>query len=81
LVNEYNLIKVIPDDLPTHTKGGSLDGLWTTLEVTSAVLKSELSEISDHSMIIAKLKIGKEVKRTIPNKVDEFITSRDIRNF
>lgn len=44
--NEYNQTKVIPDDLPTHTKGSSLDGLWVTLEVTSTVLKSELSEIS-----------------------------------
>ncbi len=61
--------------MPTHNRGGHFDGLWTTLEVTSTQLKTDLADISDHSLIIAKLKIGKEVKRTIPHKVDEFVTS------
>ncbi len=61
--------------MPTHNRGGHFHGLWTTLEVTSTQLKTDLADISDHSLIIAKLKIGKEVKRTIPHKVDEFVTS------
>ncbi len=66
---------MIPDSLPTQNRGSHLDGLLTTLEVTSSQLKADLADISDHSLIIAKLKIGKDFKRTIPHKVDEFVTS------
>lgn len=81
LTSYFNLTKVIPENIATHAKGASLDGLWSTLEATSCVIVSDLSQISDHSLILTKFRIGKEIKRTIPHRVDEFVTSADFRWF
>lgn len=79
LTDDYDLTRVLSDNMATHSKGGKLDSFWTNLEVTSTVIISELSEISDHSLIAVKLKIGKDVKRTLPHKVYEYFVGSDIR--
>jgi hypothetical protein len=44
------LERVIADGVPTHTKGNTLDGIWTNLKVTSCILTDALPDITDHSL-------------------------------
>jgi hypothetical protein len=81
LHDEYDIKRVIQEDIPTHSLGNNLDGFWTNLEVASTALISELTKISDHSLILVKLKIGTEIRRTIPQKIDEYVAPKDIRKF
>jgi hypothetical protein len=75
------LFRVVEDGIQTHSKGGTLDGIWTNLRVTSCVLTDGLPDITDHSLVQVNLLMDKEVSRILPHKVDEYYTTADIRKF
>jgi hypothetical protein len=49
--DKFGLQRIIPDNVPTHFNGNTLDSLWTSLKVTSCTLVDGLKEVTNHSMI------------------------------
>lgn len=80
LANDYKLKKVVPENLATHNQGSSLNGLGKLWMSHLLYLNRTYRHIRPFHDF-GQTKIRQECQKNYPNKVDEFITSRDIRNF
>jgi hypothetical protein len=65
-LTDQGLTRVIESGIPTHTKGNTLDGVWTSMKVTSCTLTDGLPEVTDHSLVNISFLLDKEVSRVIP---------------
>jgi|LauGreDrversion4_2_1035121.scaffolds.fasta_scaffold281967_1 hypothetical protein len=78
-MSKLGLNRVIEEGIPTQSKGNTLDGIWTNLKVTKCTLTDFIPEIIDHSLCQITILLDKDISRTIPQKVQEYYTSLDIR--
>ena len=79
LKNVFHLTPVLKKGKSTHCDGWHLDNLWTNIDCTSVHLVEYLNHISDHTMLQVTLRIGGEIKRSLPYKEQAFNCQADVR--
>ena len=58
----------ISSEQSTHKSKGYFDNFWTIIDISQVYLIEKLNSLSDHALFIVILKIGSQVKRSIPYK-------------
>lgn len=80
-MSKLGLNRVIEEGIPTHSKGNTLYGIFTNLKVTKCTLTDVLPDIIDYSLCQINILLDNDISRTIPQKVQEYYTSLDIRRY
>ena len=72
---EFLLNPVRNNQQATHKKGNHLDNVWANIPVTKTELVTGFDHLSDHALFKVSVRIGEEVKRTIPHKTASFFST------